>query len=642
MKKYNQLSEVRMNQIRPKGWILDFLKKQAEGVPGNLHKIGYPYDRECWKYRTLTDGGYAQWWPYEQTAYWIDSVVRTAIFTDDQDLLNVVMNQIEASFADDGDPFIGPLELKEDQGRNRWPHIVYFRALYALWSNSGEERYLEKMRAHYLADQHSYSHNRDVANLEMMLKLYQLDGDRRFFERAVSCYRAHCETGQAGCGPDLLSDRIPNEHAVTFNEDAKLPAILYAFTGEDEFLQMAVNGYRKIDTYHMLADGIHSSSEKTCGNESWRTHESCDISDYTWSLGYLLEATGQAKYADKIERAIFNALPGAVGPYFKTIQYLSCVNQVIAARNSTHISSWKNTPRMAYQPHHYPECCVGNIGRAMPNYVARMYQTTACGVAVSLYGDSIYRGAEMELEQTGGYPFGNSISFAVTVKQPEKNELRLRIPEWSKKSVIQVNGTTVPLEMKEGYACLRVQDGDRVILSFTKAFSGNSSPDGGVYFTYGPFLMSLQIQEDRRVDTAEKRQTPDFPAYNIYPASDWNYAVTGWETPEITETAPSESPFWEGKPVQIKIKARKLHHWKLVQEAGIKRVGLVENEGIDDKQLDCGATVVEDDLLMTPNLPDAAFVEKNLSEEEEITLIPYGCTNLRLTVFPKYSRKIMD
>ena len=83
MKKYNVLEEVRMNQIRPKGWILDFLKKEASGMPGNLHKIGYPYDRACWKDRTLTDGGYAEWWPYEQTAYWIDSVVRTAIFTDD-------------------------------------------------------------------------------------------------------------------------------------------------------------------------------------------------------------------------------------------------------------------------------------------------------------------------------------------------------------------------------------------------------------------------------------------------------------------------------------------------------------------------------------------------------------------------------
>ncbi len=638
MEKYNQFSEVRMNQIRPKGWILDFLKKQGEGIPGNLHKIGYPYDRECWKFRTLTDGGWAQWWPYEQTAYWIDSVVRTAIFTENKELLNVVMPQIDASFSEDGDPFIGPLELKEDKGRFRWPHVVYFRALYALWSDTGDTRYLEKMRAHYLADEHSYNNNRDVANLEIMLKLYELDGDERFLERAISCYEAHCQTGQAASGPDLLSDRIPNEHGVTFNEDGKLPAILYAFTGKDEYLQMSVNGYKKIDTYHMLPDGVHTSSEMTCGNESWRTHESCDISDYTWSLGYLLEATGKAEYADKIEWAIFNALPGAVGPYFKTIQYLSCVNQVIAARNSTHISSWKNTPRMAYQPHHYPECCVGNIGRAMPNYVARMYQSTKRGVAVSLYGDSIYRGEEMELIQTGGYPFGNSITFEVTVKNPEKNELMLRIPGWSKRTVLRKNGENISLQMKEGYACVRVEHKDILTLELTKAFSGNHAPDGGIYFTYGPFLMSLSIQEKMEIDSAEKRQTPDFPALRFTPESRWSYAVTGWEEGEIKEFTPSESPFWKGAPVTIKIKAKQLHNWDFVREDGIKTVGLVDNEGIDDKQVDCGATIVEDDLIMTPSLPDLSFVRENLGEEEDITLIPYGCTNLRLTVFPKYER----
>ena len=638
MKKYNPLQEVRLNQVRPKGWILDFLQKQASGMPGNLHRIGYPYDRGCWKYRTLTDGGYAQWWPYEQTAYWIDSVVRTAIFTDDQQLLQVVMEQIEASFAKDGDPFIGPLELKENQGRNRWPHAVYFRALYALWSNTGEERYLEKMRDHYLSDQHSYAHNRDVANLETMLKLYQYFGDKRLFDKAVSCYEMHRKTKEAACSDDLMSDRIPNEHGVTFNEDAKLPAILYAFTGEEYYLQASIQGYKKIDAYHMLPDGVHSSSEKTCGNESWRTHESCDISDFTWSLGYLLEATGNGEYADKIEWAIFNALPGAVGPEFKTIQYLSCVNQVIAARNSTHIAAWKNTPRMAFQPHHYPECCVGNIGRAMPNYVARMYQTIQGGVAVSLYGDSVYNGHGIKLVQQGGYPFGKEVTIQVTLKQPDHNKVLLRVPSWSKATTIKINGTQTHFTITNGYAMLTVQDQDTITLSFSKGFSSHNSTDGGIYFTYGPFLLSLKIKEDMQVDQKETRQTPDFPAYNILPASDWAYAVTGWEQADIIEYPPSQSPFWKDVPLEIKIKAKKLSGWTLVEEQQ-KGMELVGNEGIDDKQVTCGATIVSDILQMTPPLPDPSWIERHLEQEEEITLVPYGCTNIRLTVFPKYQRQ---
>ena len=635
MKKYNVLEEVRMNQIRPKGWILDFLKKEASGMPGNLHKIGYPYDRACWKDRTLTDGGYAEWWPYEQTAYWIDSVVRTAIFTDDDELLNVVMGQIEASFSDDGDPYIGPLELKEDKGRNRWPHAVYFRALYALWSNTGNIRYLEKMREHYMSDTHSYKYDRDIVNIETMLKIAQVYEDNDLLEKAVNAYKEHRKLGAVAGADDLMSDRVPNEHGVTFHEDAKLPAILYSFTGDRELLEASVNGFNKIARYHLLPDGIPSSSEKTCGNESWRTHESCDISDAVWSLGYMLEATGDGKYADRIECAVFNALPGAIGPYFKTIQYLSCVNQVIAARNSTHISAWKNTPRMAYQPHHYPECCVGNIGRTMPNYAARMYQTFCGGVAVSLYGDSVYDGDEIKLTQTGNYPFGDEVKLKVELKGVSESKLKLRIPEWSKRTVIRKNGEPMEFSVCNGYAEVSVGNGDEISLSFQKAFSGNSSPDGGVYFTYGPLLLSLKIKEKREIDTEEKRQTADFPAWNIYPDSPWNYAVTGWERPESITVSHSDSPFWEGSPLEIKIKAKTLSDWNLVKEEQ-KDMELVGGEGLDQKQLDCGATLVSNELVTTPRLPSSEFIEEHLGDYEEITLVPYGSTNIRLTVFPKY------
>lgn len=638
MKKYNKLSEVRMNQIRPKGWIFDFLKTEAAGMPGNLHKIGYPFDRACWQYRTLVDGGCSEWWPYEQTAYWIDSVVRTAIFTDDDKLFDVVKDQIEASFADDGDPFIGPLELKPDVPRNRWPHAVYFRALYALWSNTGDEKYLQKMRNHYLNDSHSYKYNRDVANIETMLKIAEVYDDNELYEKAVKAYDAHRSLGEIAAADDLLSDRVPNEHGVTFHEDAKLPAILYSYTGDREMLDASINGFKKIARYHMLPDGIPSSNEKTCGNESRRMHESCDISDAVWSLGYMLEATGDGKYADCIERAVFNALPGAVGPDFKTIQYFSCVNQVIVARNSMHLPAWKNTPRMAFQPHHYPECCPGNIGRTMPNYTARMYQTFKGGIAVSLYGDSVFDNGDVKILQEGNYPFGDEVKLTVTLCKTAEIKLKLRIPQWSKRTVLYKNGASLDFTTINGYAEIQAKDGDVISLNFAKAFSGNSSPDGGVYFTYGPLLLALKIRERIEVDSKEPRQTPDFPALNIYPESPWNYAVTGWERPESINVSQSESPFWKGNPLEIKIKAKTVSDWSLIEENN-KEMGLVGGEGIDRKQIDCGASVVSDRLIMTPDLPESSFIEKHLGDFEEITLVPYGCTNIRLTVFPKYKRE---
>lgn len=646
MPKYSKLNEVRIKNIKPLGWIKSFLDCQAEGIVGHLHEIGYPFDRFSWQYKSLTDGGYAQWWPYEQNAYWIDSVVRNAVTTDNDKLLDVVMGQIEKSLSFD-DAYIGPDELKCAEGYNRWPHAVYFRALYALWSYTGEEKYLEKMRKHYLNDTSDhYSVSRSVVNIETMLKLYDYFGDESLKKLAMESFEKFDSRGGHTSTSSHISDKVTTIHGVSYNEDSKLCAIMYMYTGDKKYLWAAVNAYKKIDTYHTLPDGLHTCSEGLCGNETWRTHESCDISDYTWSLGYLLEATGRAEYADKIERVCFNALPGATGHYFKTIQYLSCVNQVICARNSTHISSWYNTPRMAYQPHHYPECCVSNIGRTMPNYVFRMYQKTQDGVCASLYGDSIYDGDEMRLEQTGGYPFSSETSFKITLKDETKNSLMLRIPSWTKGYTLKVNDKVTYADDINGYISIAVKDNDTVKLEFNMALTQESSPDDGFYYNYGPFLMTLKIDEDCVVDTAERRQTADFPAYNIYPASEWRYAVKRFEYEEVIKiihNKVTENPFWDKEfPIEIKVKARKLNNWDFEKIKNKFSVDKKEGEGIDQKQLDCGATIITEDLVLTPRLPDSSYVNSNLGEEVDITLVPYGCTTIRLTVFPKYTKDFIN
>ena len=79
-----------------------------------------------------------------------------------------------------------------------------------------------------------------------------------------------------------------NFHGVTFNETAKLAAVLYLYTGKKEYLEAVENAYRKVDENYMLVDGVNSSTEGMRGNDPLESHETCDIADYTWSIGYLL------------------------------------------------------------------------------------------------------------------------------------------------------------------------------------------------------------------------------------------------------------------------------------------------------------------------------------------------------------------
>lgn len=644
MKNFNILHEIRYSEVRPNGWLKDTLLEAKKGMPGNLHYIGYPFDTKCWEYKSLTDGGWSKWWPYEQMAYWIDGIVRMAGLLDNEELYGIVKNQIDTALGFD-DTFIGPVEIKAHERCFRWPVAVFARALYARWSFTGDEFYLEKLCDHYLNDTSDYRGYRDVVNVETMLRLYEYFDDERLRDKAIMAYEKFDQSDEEySSASAMLSDVVPIQHGVTYNEHAKLAAILYSYTGEERYLQAAIKGYDKIDKYDMLPDGLHTSCEFTYGNETKWAHESCDISDFTWSMGYLLEATGNAEYADKIERAILNAAFGAIGPHFNTIQYFSSVNQVIATRNSTTIEAYKNAPRMAYQPHHYPECCVGNICRAIPNYVLRMYQKFEDGICVSLYGDSTYDGKDMKIVQTGGYPFGESVKLQVTLKHTRKNNLRLRIPYWAKIWRLTINELAQEVEVKDGYITIKVCDNDRVELLLQKDFVSKESVDGGVYFEYGPFLLALKIDEKWKIDELERRQTKEFPAYNVYPVSAWNYCVTGIEKPEIRLNTVNGHPYWDGVPFEIQIDARVLHNWGLVAEQLLKpqtdkdadKPELKHEMGLDAKQVACGATEIFEELLLTPELPSVDFVEKNKGELKKITLVPYGCTNLRVTVFPKY------
>ncbi len=633
MQKYSVFNEIKLSQIKPDGWLKKYLEDAKNGLPGHLHEIGYPFNTNCWSKKSLADGGFDQWWPYEQTAYWIDAVVRSSMLLRDEEFYGIVKHQIDASLEGaENDGFIGPDELKGDGHRYQWPHAVYFRALYALYSATGDKSYLEKMARHYKTGYRDYSVDRDVANIETILRIYDETGDEELKNLAYSSYKKFNENTYYEATIDgLASDDPQKMHGVTFNEVSKVAAIMYTYFGEKKFIDAVCHGYERVFRDHMMPDGVHSSCEGMRGKEIMKVaHETCDISDFSWALGYLLEATGDAKYADRIEKACLNASLGAIGPGFKTLQYFSGVNQVIAARNSTYVDSFMDTPRTAYQPHQYPECCVGNGGRAIPNYISRMYYEKDNTVFAVLYGDCIFESDGFTITQSGNYPYGDSVKLAISGNCTLKDTIAVRIPGWAKDYTISYNDSEVNASVNRGFAYIKQNfaDGDVIEIHFVKKLRSFISEEGGIYFEYGPNLMSLKIKERWEVDTLEKRQTKDFPAYNVYPENPWSYALSGNE-----EYTVSKGEF----PIEIKLNARILKDWDIV-----KLELPPENntdEGIDDKQVALGATRISDKTLeLTPKIPSTDFVNSHLGSEEEITLVPYGCTQLRLTVFPRIAK----
>ena len=66
---------------------------------------------------------------------------------------------------------------------------------------------------------------------------------------------------------------------------------------------------------------------------------------------------------------------------------------------------------------------------------------------------------------------------------------------------------------------------DRIVLLLPMAVTLSRWPKGGIGVERGPLVFALPVKENRQVDQSDPNQTMQFPAWNLYPASDWNYAL---------------------------------------------------------------------------------------------------------------------
>ena len=653
-----------LREVRPAGWIAAWLRSQAAGLTGHPEASGYPYGLKFWGSAHPDTGPYAAWWPYEQTGYWIDGALKCGYLAGDERLYQRALEEIESALALAApDGFIGPDFLRE---KDRWPYAVFFRAVLAQYEITGEARYLSALARHYQALPHPMLWDRDVSGVEILASLYQATGQAAFLQAAEDLYaRFNALLPEHDCALETLSSpKKASQHGVTFNELAKLPVILYLATGSQDYLEAAVNAYAKVDRDQLLADGLHSCTEHLRGRDPLDSHESCDITDHTWALSTLLQSTGEVKYADRIEKIIFNALPGSVTKDFRALQYFSCPNQVIATHTSNHNRFMRGFNWMSYRPDHEVQCCPGNIQRAMPNYVARQWlKRGEEEIIAALYGPGRIQtrlgGVPVEIETDTDYPAAQAIDFILRPALAARFTFTVRIPGWCRRASLLLNGQPLELPLRAGTfqpIQREWQPGDRLRLELPFELALQRFPKGGVSVDYGPLTMSLPIQAQaepeigdstdfqRRAVQAEfytprpQGASAEFPAWELTPASRWNYALCVDER-SLSELAQvqwhglEDGVFDPAKPfVTLRLPARSVAGWELEERpTAWQQVGYISRG-----KWRLGMRRLKDNFRFTPRLPSRRTLKSRLgSQVEWIELVPYGSTLLRLTVFPQ-------
>ena len=310
------LYDVNIKEIKPNGWLKSFIETQMSGLTGNISQAGFPFDCIEWgKEDYAKESENPMWWVYEQTAYWLDGFIRCAILLNDDKAIKKASNIIYSAINKaDKDGYIGPLFMKETDGWNRWPHVVFFRACMALYDYTNDRKIIDALTKHYLGGECEFDYERDVLNVEIMLWIYGKTKNNKLLELAVKNYEKYNidskkhenrykNSENNNCESFANSRKKPYAHGVTYNEFAKLGAILYIYTKDEKYLKASVNAYKKIDKYFMLPDGCPCSNEFLINNYYMQSHETCNVSDYTWSLYYLTKATCNSDFLDKIEKS---------------------------------------------------------------------------------------------------------------------------------------------------------------------------------------------------------------------------------------------------------------------------------------------------------------------------------------------------
>lgn len=643
--------------IHPEGWLRQYLVNQRNGLTGHLENAGYPFNTRGWLADEIPTNS-DEWWPFEQNAYWVDGMLRCGLLLNDDFLIGKAHRSIDYVLNHPaGNGYLGPKLAANTSEIGRWIHVVFFRSLMADYEATRDPRILAALKKHYLAGDYAYSDGRDILNIEIILWTYGQTGEPALLRLAEKSYHEFNDKNRSSKISDtgfLKDSPANNEHGVTYNETAKLGAILYLYTDNEAYLKPSIAAYRKIDKYHLLVSGVNISSEQLQPVTTTGSCETCDISDYTWSAGYLLMATGDASYADRIERAAFNAAPGGVTGDFKALQYFTAPNQVIC----TH-TSWASTKgsEMSFSPNPGTECCPGNINRLMPNFASRLWMTDGQGgLAAVMYAPSrvVYQVGHdckrVEIREVTEYPFSEEIRFEIRAGDaPVRFPFTVRIPGWCRAPRITINGREIEVKVVPA-SFVRIErefkDGDVVTLMLPQELELEDGPEHTLAVVRGPLVYALKVEEDWRIDPADKRSTKDFPAYDLYPKSPWNYALCVDrarlnEQIKVIHRPYTDSPWTiASAPIELRAPARLVRNWAIhpASEVMTDHWDIIRDPstGKAKQWVKSGFDRQTGNFLFTPPVPDPKTIADNLDHETTmVTLVPYGSSKLRITYFPQ-------
>ena len=183
--------------------------------------------------------------------------------------------------------------------------------------------------------------------------------------------------------------------------------------------------------------------------------ETCAAIGLIFFSNKMLYLDRNSKYADVMERALYNCVLAGMqldGTRFFYVNPLEALPG-ISGEAQTHKHALPVRPKWFACA-----CCPPNVARLLSSLAEYAWH-----VLPGKLFSNLFIGGTLDLSDTFGgkitlqtaYPYDNKIEYHFLPKQESMNvPLAIRIPAWSEKTVICINGKPVKYEMEDGYAFL--------------------------------------------------------------------------------------------------------------------------------------------------------------------------------------------
>ncbi|WP_303208480.1 beta-L-arabinofuranosidase domain-containing protein [Bacteroides oleiciplenus] len=637
--------ELPIGSIKPSGWLKEMLVRQRNGMSSSLD-ILYPKvmgERNGWL------GGDGDQW--ERGPYWIDGLLPLAYILDDDSLKQKIQPWIEwalASQREDG--FFGPscnYEPEEGLQRNNsedwWPRMVVLKIMKQYYSATQDGRVLTFLSNYFRYQLHTLPHTplgnwtfwaeyRACDNLQVVYWLYNITGESFLLDLGKLLHQQSYNYVDMFWHRDDLT-RINTIHGVNLAQGIKEPVIYYQQDPDSLYICAVKKAFADIRKYHGQPQGMYGADEALHGNKPTQGAELCSIVELMYSLESMLEITGDIQFADHLEKLAFNALPTQISDDFMARQYFQQPNQVMLTRHMHNFDINHGETDIVFGLLSGYPCCTSNLHQGWPKFTQNLWYATADnGLAALVYAPSeatvsVADGIPVKVTERTHYPMNHTVSFDLEFPdvqvQSASFPFHLRIPSWCTQAEIRINGVlyrkvagnTIEIIKREW------KDGDSLELTLPMRVQTSEWYENSVAIERGPLVYALKIGEKwvKKLIKDNPTKYGDY-YYEVLPTTQWNYGLVDFAGKPMEEvftviehTDKMETEFpWsqENAPVEIKVKAKRIPSWQLYNEMAGPQPYSRMIYGMDNDGL----------------------------PEEDITLIPYGCTTLRITEFPVLCR----